>query len=170
MAAIHGHCPVCASVPPTMRPEEYSCWPQSFGSTKLPEIGSSSLSGMLDSLGIVKTGTSGRLVVVIGLSKRLWDVVTYCGGLEVIIEDIWNWYCKRNSYLVVSFNGLCVVRIVLPAIGQHTPGTKRLLKQRDSRKLFKSNRSPGQLLRSSHLPSLPSGVRHLFSPSLYWSS
>jgi hypothetical protein len=50
--------------------------------------------------------------------------------------------------------------------GQHTPGTNKLLKHKDSRKCVKSSNKPGQLLRSSHFPGRPSGVKHLFSPSL----
>lgn len=103
-------------------------------------------------LEIVKTGTNGRgevvvvTAVVMGLKNRL--------GLVVV-------------GLVVSFNGREVVGAVAARSelerGQHTPGTNKLLKQRDSRRCVKSSNSDGQLLRSSHFPILPSGVLQRFS-------
>lgn len=158
IAASHGHWPVGASTPPTILPEEYSCWPQSSESTKFP-IGSIGRleTRVLTELGVcvtvldtVKTGTKGRWVdVETGFKNRLGRVVVG---------------------RVVNFNGRWVVDTALEFsdIGQQTPGTKRLLKHSDSRKCVKSNKSPGQLLRSSHFPGRPSGVLHLFSPSLLW--
>jgi hypothetical protein len=72
---------------------------------------------------------------------------------------------------VVNLSGRCVVVVVAKALsdaGQHTPGTNKLLKHSDSRRCVKSNKSAGQLLKSSHFPKRPSGVRHRFSPSLLW--
>lgn len=45
-----------------------------------------------------------------------------------------------------------------PLWGQHTPGTNRLLKQMDWRRLPRSSSSWGQLLRSSQCPVPPPGV------------
>lgn len=44
------------------------------------------------------------------------------------------------------------------ASGQHTPGTKRLWKQMDLRKLSNCNSRAGQLPKSRHWPRPPSGV------------
>ena len=101
-------------------------------------------------LEIVKTGTKGRcdvvVDVVIGFKNKLGRVVVG---------------------RVVNFKGRCVVTALeCSDVGQQTPGTKRLLKHRDSRRCVKSSNKPGQLLRSSHFPGRPSGVKHLFSPSL----
>jgi hypothetical protein len=152
-AASHGHCPVGASTPPTIRPDEYSCCPQSSESTKLPDgsfgrFGAIILGVCVTVLETVKTGTRGRCDdVVTGFKNRLGRVVVT---------------------RVVNFNGRCVVITVLlfSVIGQQTPGTKRLLKHNDSLRCVKSKSNPGQLLRSSHFPGRPSGVLHLFSPSL----
>jgi len=91
IAASQGHSPLCASTPPTIRPDEYSCWPQSFGSTKLPS--SSSDAGFETAFGgdcviveTVKTGTKGRRVVVdavvdivTGFRNKLGRVVNFRG-------------------------------------------------------------------------------------------
>lgn len=155
IAASHGHWPVGASAPPTILPDEYSCWPQSLESTKFPK-GSTGLIEEIEIgvgvtvLEIVKTGTKGFWVVEeTGFKKRLGRVVVG---------------------RVVSFNGRCVVvtAVELSEMGQQTPGTNKLLKQSDSLKCVKSSSKPGQLLRSSHFPGRPSGVLHLFSPSLLW--
>ena len=94
----------------------------------------------------MNTGTNGRFVVVVtGFKNKL--------GLVVVGR-------------VVKINGRCVVSTVFSVIGQQTPGTNKLLKHKDSRKCVKSKSSPGQFLKSSHVPRLPSGVRQKFSPSL----
>ena len=46
------------------------------------------------------------------------------------------------------------------ASGQHTPGTKRLWKQMDLRKLSNCRSKAGQFPRSRHWPRPPSGVVH----------
>lgn len=161
MAASQGHWPVGASTPPTIRPDEYSCWPQSSESTKLPEGSLAGWTEEIDELGFwvtvleptVKTGTRGRWVeVVTGLRNKLGRVVA------LVVAR------------VVNFNGrwVVVIALVFSDIGQHTPGTNKLLKHSDSRKCVKSKSRLGQLLRSSHFPGRPSGVRHRFSPSLLW--
>uniref|UniRef100_A0A182IXQ0 Uncharacterized protein n=1 Tax=Anopheles atroparvus TaxID=41427 RepID=A0A182IXQ0_ANOAO len=139
MAAIQGHWPVGASMPPTIRPDEYSCCPQSAGSTML-SIGFSVADSRAPSEpdgATVYTGTSGRLVVVVGVgfvtgaSTRLGATVAATGG--------------GRGFGVVS----CVLLLL---IGQQTPGTKRLLKHSDSRRWLKSSSSPGQVLKSSQRP------------------
>lgn len=155
IAASHGHWPVGASTPPTILPDEYSCCPQSSESTKLPKASSgwfetSELGVCVTVLEMVKTGTKGRCdVVATGFKNKLGRVVVG---------------------RVVSFNGRWVVVTVFAfsVIGQHTPGVNRLLKHSDCRKCVKSKSKPAQLLRSSHFPGRPSGVLHLFSPSLLW--
>lgn len=149
IAAIHGHCPLGASTPPTIRPVVNSCWPQYSGSTMFVRLPSMPLSGdsIIGGRGLGVLCSTGRW----GTStKDCW--VVWIVGLVV----------GRN----VSFTGFCVVKMVDCSIGQQTPGTNKLLKQSDSRRLPKSKRRAGQLLRSSHLPLLPSGVLQRFSPSL----
>ena len=155
IAANQGHWPDGASTPPTILPAEYSCWPHSAGSMKLPIWLSSALdmapmAELTPVLGIVKTGTSGRWVV------------------EVVVRYVTGFSTKLG--LVVSLKGLWVVSCVLSDDGQQTPGTNKLLKHKDSLRWVRSRSSPGQLLRSSHFPGRPSGVRHRFSPSLPWTS
>lgn len=155
IAASQGHWPVGASTPPTILPDEYSCCPQSSESTKFPNgsrgrLDTSELGVCVTVLETVKTGTKGRCVDdETGFKTKLGRVVVG---------------------RVVSFNGRWVVdtKLEVSETGQQTPGTNKLLKHNDSRKCVKSKSNPGQLLRSSHFPGRPSGVLHLFSPSLLW--
>lgn len=174
IAANHGHCPLLDSTPPTILPELYSCCPHSSGSTKFELINSSEggrfeilpkLSRALEGvcvtvLDIVKTGTRGRCEVVV--------VVV----VEGVVMGLKNKLGRLVVARVVNLSGRCVVEVDAAAafsdIGQHTPGTNKLLKHSDSRRCVKSNKSAGQLLKSSHFPKRPSGVRHRFSPSLLW--
>lgn len=145
IAASHGHWPVGASTPPTIRPDEYSCCPQSSESTKLPKASTgrcamSELGVCVTVLEMVNTGTKGRWVVVAtGFRNRLGRVVV----------------CR-----VVNFKGRCVVvgEFAFSVSGQQTPGTNSDLKHSDSRRCVRSRRRPGQLLRSSHFPGRRSGV------------
>lgn len=67
---------------------------------------------------------------------------------------------------MVKMVGRCVVKIVFSCVGQHTPGMNSRLKQSESRRSPKFNKSSGQTLKSSHRPGRPCGVVHRFSPSL----
>ena len=112
MAASQGHSPVLDSIPPTILPVEYSCWPQSSGSIMLSSWLSSvsSTAGMMVcGVATVCTGIRGRLVVV-----------------DVVI-GLWGFSTR-------DWTGRCVVRTVVVTgslVGQQTPGTKSRLKQRD---------------------------------------
>uniref|UniRef100_A0A1A9Z882 Uncharacterized protein n=1 Tax=Glossina pallidipes TaxID=7398 RepID=A0A1A9Z882_GLOPL len=123
IAAIQGHCPLGASTPPTIRPAEYSCWPQSSGS-------------IMFSLPFESNGLSVVLVIgfMCGINTRLGEGE----GLKTVDGS---------------------------GIGQHTPGTNRLLKQSDSRKLLRFKSKAGQLLKSSQRPGRPLGVLQRFSTS-----
>lgn len=183
MAASQGHSPLPASTPPTTRPDEYSCWPHSLESTKLPLRSSIPVASTTDSgfggREMVWTGTrtAGRRVVVVGngVRTRFW-----CGGrgLQIIIlfeityfnENLLLGFAYRsvkNDGLWVVKYGRWVVRsgMLSWSIGQHTPGMNNRLKHNESRRPERSSSRLGHTLRSSQWPGRPFGVTHRFSPS-----
>lgn len=150
IAANHGQSPLSAATPPTTRPEDCSCCPHWLSSTKFPF---NSLMPLMPINGfggrdIVGTGTrsDGRFVVV----GMVGSGVSTSGGR--CVKNVGRWVVK------------CVVTSL--SIGQQTPGMNRRLKHRESRRPAKSSNSPGQTLKSSHLPAWPFGVMQRFSPSL----
>jgi hypothetical protein len=90
------------------------------------------------------------------------------GQWQVIVSNVMNllipfkprnyWSSEQLSVSLVSAASTHVGEA--PLRGQHTPGTKRLLKQMDCLRLPRSKSNWGQLLRSSHVPVRPSGVVH----------
>lgn len=110
----------------------------------------------------------GLLVLVAGLglfvvSTRIADgffvVAGFSTGLCVVTGT------KYVGFVVVDTIGFSTKGVdgTIASFGQHTPGTNRSLKQSDSRRLIKFNKSCGQLLKSSQIPSSPSGVVQAFA-------
>lgn len=85
-----------------------------------------------------------------------FDVIV-CTGVNIIgliVEVITVGCCKIIESCVGFIDGRCVVVVVgfdkvSIVFGQHTPGTNRLLKHNDCRKLPKFNSNCGQSLKSS---------------------
>ncbi|KAI9581191.1 hypothetical protein GQX74_013778 [Glossina fuscipes] len=82
IAAIQGHCPLGASMPPTTRPAEYSCWPQSSGSIMFsPPFESNGLNVVLV-VGFI-CGINTRLGEDEGLADVVDNVVDVVLGISV---------------------------------------------------------------------------------------
>lgn len=139
IAAIQGHRPGRESSPPTTLYLAYSGWPQSViqlfeficivdNRLEIPSGSTTFSTG-------VKTDAS---VTVCGGGAGVADTVVSSGGT----------YCTGPD---VSAGGIYAGVVVSrgPERGQHTPGTKRLLKQRDWRKLLRLRSNCGQSLKSS---------------------
>lgn len=142
---------------------------------------------MLEKLPMMGGGTV--MKVEVGAGRGVVTVTAVVGGLLVLATGLGLFVVRiriaDGFFVVVGFGtGLCVVtgtRYVglavvatigfstsdvdgtIASFGQHTPGTNKSLKQSDSLKLIKFNKSCGQLLKSSHIPSSPSGVVQAFA-------
>lgn len=140
---------------------------------------------MLEKLPMVGGGTVAK--VEVGGGRGVVTETMVVGGLVLgtglglFVVSIW---IAEGFFVVGGFGtGLCVVtgtRYVglavvitigfstadvdgtIASFGQHTPGTNKSLKHSDSLKLIKFNKSCGQLLKSSQIPSSPSGVVQAF--------
>lgn len=124
---------------------------------------------MLLAISSRSSGSSGTSVVVVvvvdgffcGISTR--PAVGLTVGLSVVRLVVVACVVVLVGGRVVNRSGRCVVSTVELSVaveesGQQTPGTKRLLKQSDSRRLLRFKSKAGQALRSSHRPGRPLGV------------
>lgn len=101
----------------------------------------------------------GLFVVSIRIAEGLFVVVGFCTGLCVVTGT------RYVGLAVVVKTGFSTADVdgTIASFGQHTPGTNKSLKHSDSLKLIRFNKSCGQLLKSSQIPSSPSGVVQVFA-------
>lgn len=109
--------------------------------------------------GLVLATGLGLFVVSIRIADGFFVVVGLGTGLCVVTGTR---YVGLDVVVSIGFS-TAGVDGTTAFFGQHTPGTNRSLKQSDSLRFIKFNKSCGQLLKSSQIPSSPSGVVQAFA-------
>jgi len=105
---------------------------------------------------------------VTGAVNTLWVVVVYASKssmmtvrvVDVLTAPLLLLLLILLRLLLASWLMSDTIGLLDEASGQHTPGTNKLWKQMDFRKLSSCRSKAGQLPRSRHWPRPPSGVVH----------